>query len=372
MECFDLLLKTTLFLELSMKLIQVCLGCLLLLFTSESIYAMDDCYVMGDLGRHRNLSPTDQALLRAAQTHNFGELAKALDAGASVNFQDAGSGKTAFHLCAAWGNIPAVALLLQQAANPFLRDCVTGRTPLQVIADEWQFALALFIESYLSPEFAEQVKTGLRCTSGSYGGYTSLSLHCMHKGESCSATQYSDSKENQFDYSLYQAIFAENRYAVVRLLNTKVNNINIQSPLFGISPFMLAAQIGWLNGVDILLRHGALFVVDGDCAKTPLHIAARFGHTPVIVHLARNCPKLSAKMNELNGSGYPGYKSPVHLALERGHYATAACLLRHGFEFDSNAMYYCAQCIMSYGENSDGCRAFLKAHAPAYAAERGF
>lgn len=83
---------------------------------------------------------------------------------------------------------------------------------------------------------------------------------------------------------------------------------------------MYAAEMGWVEAVEVLLREGASVWADRDTTMTPLHYAAIGGHVAVIDVLLRE----GAKAYEQDVEGW----TPLHFAANEGHVAAVNALLQ--------------------------------------------
>lgn len=85
-------------------------------------------------------------------------------------------------------------------------------------------------------------------------------------------------------------------------------------------PLHLAARMGLLQDVDILLRNGAIVDANGDIGLTPIHYAAAGGHLDIVKRLLKAGANKSSK-DEFG-------KTAVEWALSQGQVEIAEYLKR--------------------------------------------
>lgn len=90
----------------------------------------------------------------------------------------------------------------------------------------------------------------------------------------------------------------------------------------GLPPTHIAASVGSVEIVSLLLDHGASAASLDDNRDTPLHLAALFGRTKVVALLVAR----GADVNALAA----GDRTPLHLAASRGSKDTVALLIALG------------------------------------------
>ena len=83
------------------------------------------------------------------------------------------------------------------------------------------------------------------------------------------------------------------------------------------------AQKGFINKVDLLIKHGAdLNSIDDAYRSTPLGLAARWGHVEMVKYLLKQGA-------DINKAGAP-WATPLALAKKKGHNKIDEVLIKAG------------------------------------------
>ena len=96
--------------------------------------------------------------------------------------------------------------------------------------------------------------------------------------------------------------------------------------LMGATPLFIAALVGGVRFVELLLRAGAKPNITRDDGMTPLFAAAREGHAQVVEILLRNSAKTEMSWNGL---------TPLCIAVQKGNADVVKSLLAHGARKDA-------------------------------------
>lgn len=123
----------------------------------------------------------------------------------------------------------------------------------------------------------------------------------------------------------------DNRAAVVRRLLASGANVNARNQ-WNQTPLWQAAWQDWHGNTEVahtLVAHGAAVDVADDKGHTPLHMAARAGHTPMVAFLI----EAGADIEHRNDKGL----TPLHQAVIGGHADTVRLLLDRGADPDVHA-----------------------------------
>ena len=104
-------------------------------------------------------------------------------------------------------------------------------------------------------------------------------------------------------------------------------NVDINETMGGFTSLHIAAENGYLELVNFLLKNGANVNTRNDKKGTPLHPAALNGHLEVVTALILSGADINARV--LDGC------TPLHYAIENGHRNIAHVLLKHGANVDT-------------------------------------
>lgn len=123
--------------------------------------------------------------------------------------------------------------------------------------------------------------------------------------------------------NIYHAASRSGRSDAIQWLNLRKSNINSLNNI-GYAPIHLACEKGYLDCVIALKMRGAkLNIMTYPDEMTPMHLAARGGHWPIINFLLKSgCSPIVMNAN---------CKTPIDFAVEYGH-QKAAIILAESFD----------------------------------------
>ncbi|RUS76171.1 hypothetical protein EGW08_016083 [Elysia chlorotica] len=136
----------------------------------------------------------------------------------------------------------------------------------------------------------------------------------------------------------------ENKLEVLQKLlsETKVKMLIDESDCYDNSPLHIAAQKGYLDIVQCLLKNGADLDNKNEEEETPLHLAAKHGRTNIVRELIKTDTMIVNDEDENSNT-------PLHLAAQYGHHKLAKVLLDLGADVSArNYNVSIIQAIWSY------------------------
>uniref|UniRef100_A0A8U8C8X5 Uncharacterized protein n=1 Tax=Geospiza parvula TaxID=87175 RepID=A0A8U8C8X5_GEOPR len=275
----------------------------------------------------------------AAHYENLSVAQLLLNRGASVNFTPQ-NGITPLHIASRRGNIIMVRLLLDRGAQIETRT-KDELTPLHCAARNGHVRIAEILLDHGAPIQAK-TKNGLS------------PIHMAAQGDHLDCVrlllQYSaDIDDITLDHLTPLHVAAHcGHHRVAKLLLEKGAKPNSRA-LNGFTPLHIACKKNHIRVMELLLKTGAsidavtevgglspssaLLVLHGQCGQhaslppsqddqTPLHCAARIGHTGMVKLLLEN----NANPNLATTAGH----TPLHITAREGHMDTALALLEKG------------------------------------------
>ncbi|XP_013386790.1 transient receptor potential cation channel subfamily A member 1 homolog, partial [Lingula anatina] len=159
------------------------------------------------------------------------------------------------------------------------------------------------------------------------------------------------------------AIFwaAENNHVSclqVLLKNPKVTKLIDEPDRYGNTPLHIAAQLGHINCVKLLMEHNAMVDDKNEDEQTPLHLAAMYDQ-PLVVR------ELVNKQKTIIYDGDEDSNTALHLAALAGHQRVMDVLLDLGAGVETrNAKGWTALDCAAYMGKVKAAETLLKAHSP--------
>lgn len=190
------------------------------------------------------------------------EVSLLLAAGADPNIQDQ-DGRTPLHHAVRWGNRPVVRQLLEAGANPDIADNLVEETPLQSAADAGEARIAKLL-----------LENGAEPNAGTSGGFTALDT-AVAKGHDETAMVL---REAGLEDNILAAAASGNLRLVQTFLSRDPSLAQYRGP-YAVTPLHVAARGGHTKVAELLLEHGAQVNARDMIHGTPLDLAA--GHSEV-------------------------------------------------------------------------------------------
>ncbi|MBA2369003.1 MAG: ankyrin repeat domain-containing protein [Candidatus Protochlamydia sp.] len=168
-------------------------------------------------------------------------------------------GETLLHLAVRAGNLGHVLVLIKNEAALDLLDCA-GRTPLHIAAKEGHASLVslLLICGANASVISTDNRTPLEMVQNATTREAFIKFETLTE-----ETQNNESR-------LHLAVRSQNTHALSLL--AQIDDLDQQNSL-GIAPFHLAVQIGWMEGIHILLNEEAKVDIQDHSGQTPLWYA---------------------------------------------------------------------------------------------------
>ncbi|KAK2716435.1 hypothetical protein QYM36_010851 [Artemia franciscana] len=229
----------------------------------------------------------------AARTHDGGDRCAVmlLKSGADPNVKNA-FGLTPLHVAAKYGNLETVKLLLDDGADPTVQDSL-GETPLHHAAENSH----LLIVTQL-------------CTHATILGHSNLINMQSSSGET---VLHSAAKNSKSDVNLIMVLLKNGANAA---LFTHSENETV---------LHYCAKAGHAKMMEVIFSEGNNFQqvinIQDRCGRSPLLLAAKYGHTRVMDLLLKN----QARVDVFDSEGF----SALHYASESGHSSSCDLLLIH-------------------------------------------
>lgn len=172
----------------------------------------------------------------------------------------------------------------------------------------------------------------------------------------------STTKEPKTGEHLHKAILLQNLQMMEEILDSgNIRDLMVDSPdKYGFSPLMQASQKGYIDFIEVLVKHGADVNYQNDAGKTAMMLAAYAGQTQSIKELRHYGAKYSIKDRggstalhwamdggnlelidwilddgaDLHATDYNGWTPLLRVAAVGGNSDVAALLLRGGAEIN--------------------------------------
>lgn len=157
-----------------------------------------------------------------------------------------------------------------------------------------------------------------------------------------------------FDYTCYYFILKNDLQGLENFLADAATQVGLDvlSPVYPVSPLMLACSLGYNKIVECLVAHGApytYFEEEKLFLYEPLFVAARLPNVHVVKCLLNSFPAL--KSNER-----VDFITPLAIAFYNWQFNAAETMLECGMPFDELSLFYCQNIFdgREMGNNSEG------------------
>lgn len=128
---------------------------------------------------------------------------------------------------------------------------------------------------------------------------------------------------------MFRAVEKQDLAELRQHLRDTENCVNGQGGAFYITPLHAAVELGWQDGVQVLLLHDASVCSRNQYDQTPLHYAAAAKQEEIVKLLLENCSSSSAiNLRDMRGT------APIHEGAAKGSLAIVKLLLKEGAEIN--------------------------------------
>ncbi|KAN0133356.1 Ankyrin repeat-containing domain protein [Lactarius tabidus] len=236
-----------------------------------------------------------------------------LDCGSDVNSQD-NKGRTPSHSAAQHGHLSLVELLLDSGADVGIRDS-SGQTPLDLAHEHMKHDVTSFLQRR-----SGNVCHGALNLASSEGGLGSGSseatdLRLDARDSSC------DEDSQSLHNALANGHIDDIQNKIQRLLDRGAD-VNERNGLLETPLEIVSSMDGGLEIAKTLIKYGADVNSRDSFGWTPLHAAARYGHTDVVQLLLDDGA-------DINATQWEGLTA-LHLASVNGRFEVVQLLLDQG------------------------------------------
>jgi ankyrin repeat protein len=259
-------------------------------------------------------------LLWAAQMGRFHIVKYLLDMGADYRLYGKKIKWKPILIACRYGHVDIVRLLLDRGDNVNIRlEHENEFTPLHYAAQYGCSDLARLLLDR-GADYTLVGGLGLRPihTAANHGKIEIIRI-LLEYGENVNILHSSEWK-----YSPLHWAVQENQYEACNFLLQNGAQVNLKTGKNFLTPLMQASRKGFTKIAHLLIKYGADYMITSPLGLRSIHIAACYGHTDII----RLLLEYGEDVNILHSSEWR--YSPLHWAVQHGHYETAKFLLENG------------------------------------------
>jgi len=233
-----------------------------------------------------------EQVVAAAEANDLEEMEKALAAGGSVNHKDHVEGYTALHHAASHGNVHMVKKLIEEHKADVMARSNTGRTPLHLaVRDGHHKVMVYLIEQAGTDPKAKTSANESLCHKACFLGDANFLRYVIEKGAAVD-------EADQLGSTPLMVAAEDGKVECMEVLLALENvSVNGQGP-DNRTPLHVAATWGHDAAIDLLIKHKASVNGQDNHGNTPLHEACKKNKLGAVKHLMGAGADPSIKNNE--------------------------------------------------------------------------
>ena len=255
-----------------------------------------------------------EKMFAALENGNLKDLKSHLRRGADINARSFSS-STTLHFAARGPSLEVIKFILDQKLCVEVKD-VNGQSPLHIAAAHGRKNIVDFFVKETSvyvDDLDHRGKTPLHIAAEN--GHKDIVEILLKNNANTNAKDFTG-------LSPVHYAIKNNHIDVAKIMLEQEANVDINETMGGYTSLHIAAEIGYLELVNFLVKNEANVNARNDKEGIPLHTAALNGHLEVV-------QALILKGADVNSRTIDGCTS-LHYAIENGHGKIANILLKHG------------------------------------------